>query len=530
MSAAPNILFIMADQLRADYLGCAGHPVLKTPNIDALAADGVMFSRAFCQGPVCGSSRASFYTGRYMASHGSTYNNVPLAAGEWTLGDHLAPLGYRTVLVGKTHMVADREGMARLGVDPASPAGVLIGEAGFEPFERDDGLHPDISLNPALRYNRWLNELGYKSENPWHEIANAAEGADGEVLSGWYLRNANLPARVREEHSETAYMTDRAMAFIEEAGEDSPWCLHLSYIKPHWPYMAPDPYHALYAAEDILPANRVEAEREHAHPVVSAFREHDEGVNFSREGVRRTVIPTYMGLIAQLDAHLGRLFDFLKTRGLWDNTVIVFTSDHGDYLGDHWLGEKELFHEESLRLPLIIRNPAPGADATRGRTEDALAEAIDLIPTFVEMAGGEVTGQVLEGRSLQPLLSGDASNGATPAGWREAVFSEADYAFRPARLTLGVAADRARATMVRTEDWKMVEYEGFGCELYDLRNDPLEQVDLGGDTGHEAVRAELGGRIADWRRHLRNRTTMDDAEVARRTGTARKRGYIFGIW
>jgi arylsulfatase A-like enzyme len=224
----------MADQLRADYLSCYGHPRLHTPHIDALAARGVRFSRAYVQAPVCGPSRMSFYTGRYVSSHGSTYNGVPLRIGEVTIGDHLRPLGMRAVLVGKTHMAADRVGMARLGIDPYSIEGVYARECGFEPYERDDGLWPDQSVPYDLPYNRYLRDLGYDADNPWHDYANAAEGKDGELLSGWLMRNATKPARVKEEHSETAYMTNRAMQFIDEAGAE-PWCLHLSYIKPHWP-------------------------------------------------------------------------------------------------------------------------------------------------------------------------------------------------------------------------------------------------------------------------------------------------------
>ena len=136
-----NILFIMCDQLRWDYLSCYGHPRLATPNIDALAAKGVRFTRAYVQSPVCGASRMSFYTGRYVQSHGATWNGVPLKVGEMTLGDYLRPLGVQTVLVGKTHMRADREGMERLGIDPNSIIGVRVAECGFDPYERDDGLH-----------------------------------------------------------------------------------------------------------------------------------------------------------------------------------------------------------------------------------------------------------------------------------------------------------------------------------------------------------------------------------------------------
>lgn len=524
MTVIRNILFIMADQLRADYLSCAGHPTLKTPNIDGLARRGVLFDRAYCQAPVCGPSRMSFYTGRYMTSHGATYNNVPLRATELTLGDYLRPLGHRVALVGKTHMKADEAGLNRLGIDPRSSLGVLVSQCGFEPYERDDGLHPDQLVDPDLAYNRWLRAKGYDSPNPWHDFANAAQGADGEILSGWYLRHARLPARIREEDSETPYMTDRAIDFIREQG-GQPWCLHLSYIKPHWPYIAPAPYHDMYTAADLLPPRRSEAERNNPHPVVAAFMQHEESVNFSLDEVRETVIPTYMGLVKQLDDHLGRLFAFLESEGRMDDTLIVLTSDHGDYLGDHWLGEKELFHEESVRIPMILYHPGREADATRGSIDSALVEAIDLAPTFLEAAGGVAQPHRLEGLSLLPRLTGTP----TP-DWRDAVFSECDYAFRPARRTLGLPPDRARAWMLRDDRWKYIAYDGFRPQLFDLQQDPHEYADLGLSTAHAGIRAQLEARLTDWLRHRRIRTTMSDAEVEARTGSAKGRGILFGVW
>ncbi len=255
MGDVRNILFIMADQLRADYLSCYGHPHLETPNLDGLARKGVRFERAYIQSPVCGPSRMSFYTGRTAFSHGATWNFVPLPVGEVTLGDHLSAHGIRTALVGKTHMMPDIEGMERVGLSPDSARGLDISQCGFEPYERDDGEHPHPKVDPDLAYNRYLRERGYDVANPWNDYANAAEGPDGEVLEGWYMRNAPLAARVAEEHSETAYMTDRALQFLEEQG-DAPWCLHLSYIKPHWPYIAPAPYHAMYGHNQVLPAVR----------------------------------------------------------------------------------------------------------------------------------------------------------------------------------------------------------------------------------------------------------------------------------
>ena len=140
MGQVKNILFIMFDQLRWDYLSCAGHPHLHTPNIDALAADGVRFTRAYCQSPVCGASRMSFYTGRYCHSHGATWNRVPLKVGEHTLGDHLRDNGMECWLVGKTHMKADTQGMARLGIPADSIIGVRTEQCGFDVYERDDGM------------------------------------------------------------------------------------------------------------------------------------------------------------------------------------------------------------------------------------------------------------------------------------------------------------------------------------------------------------------------------------------------------
>lgn len=160
-----NILFIMCDQLRADHLSCYGHPNLKTTNLDALAARGVVFDNAYVQSPVCGPSRMSYYTGRYMHSHGVSWNFVPLKAGEMTLGDHLRPLGVRSVLIGKTHMRGDSSGLSRLGIDPTSQVGIRIAECGFDPYERDDGIHPYSGHDPDPNYNRYLREHGFGGDN-----------------------------------------------------------------------------------------------------------------------------------------------------------------------------------------------------------------------------------------------------------------------------------------------------------------------------------------------------------------------------
>jgi arylsulfatase A-like enzyme len=524
-----NILFVMCDQLRWDYLSCYGHPRLHTPNIDGLAALGVRFTRAYVQSPVCGASRMSFYTGRYVQSHGASWNGFPLKVGEMTLGDYLRPLGVETALVGKTHMRADIEGMQRLGIDPDSIIGVRVAECGFDPYERDDGLHavgPEGRYDPQVpRYNRYLNDKGYGGDNPWHDWANAAQGDGNALASGWAMRHAAKPARVKEEDSETPYMTRRAIDFIAEAG-DMPWCLHLSYIKPHWPYIAPAPYNDMYGPDDVVPVVRSEEERRDPHPVYRAFMSQRVAGAFARDEVRAEVIPVYMGLIKQIDDQLGRLFEFMKGRGLFENTLIVFTSDHGDYLGDHWMGEKDLFHEPSVKVPLIVYDPSPQADGARGTVCDELVEAIDLAPTFLEALGSDPAGQShrLEGRSLVPLLCG-----RQPASWRRYAISEYDYAL-PVGAKLDVEPRDSRLFMVADKRWKYVHAIGFRPMLYDLETDPNEFRDLGDDPALEPVRQRFAAVLAQWGLRLSQRTTLSEAQVRSLRGKAQRRGILIGVW
>jgi arylsulfatase A-like enzyme len=522
-----NILFIMCDQLRFDYLGCTGHASINTPNIDALARRGVLFRETYVQSPVCGSSRMSFYTGRYVSSHGATWNGVPLRVGELTMGDYLRPLGMGCHLVGKTHMRADKEGMERLGISPDSIIGVRVAECGFDPFERDDGLHaagPRGRYAPRPAYEDYLNNKGYAGEYPWQDNANGVETDEG-VGNGFAMRHATAPARIREEDSETPYMTRRAMDFIAQAGE-SRWCLHLSYIKPHWPYIAPAPYHAMYGGNAVQPVIRSEAERANPHPIYKVFMESLIGKNFGRDEVREAVIPAYMGLITQIDDQLGLLFAFLEERGLASETMIVFTSDHGDYLGDHWLGEKDLFHAPSVKVPLIVFDPLGSADATRGTVSDALVEAIDLLPTFIEAAGGDPAGQAhrLEGRSLMPLIQGKR------IAWRDAVFSEYDYSHGEPGIALNVPPHRALLFMVFDGRWKYTHAPGFRPMLFDLENDPHELFDLGADPLFAAERARLHARLAEWALRLSQRVTKSDAEIIRGRMGSNHVGILIGVF
>jgi len=521
-----NILFIMFDQLRFDYLSCAGHPHLQTPHIDRIAEKGVRFTRAYVQSPVCGSSRMSCYTGRYTSSHGAQQNGYPLRVGEVTMGDHLRGAGMGCWLIGKTHMVVDAKGMERLGLAPDSVIGARQAECGFDVWARDDGLWaegPD-GFYDAKRspYNEYLKSKGYPGDNPWNTFANSGV-EDGDIASGWFMANAGKPANIAEEDSETPWLTSQAIEFIEQA--TGPWCAHVSYIKPHWPYIVPAPYNDMYGPNHVPAAVRHPAERENPHPVYSAFMNNQIGRAFSRDEVRQAVIPAYMGLIKQIDDQMGRLFGFLEESGRMQDTMIVITSDHGDYLGDHWLGEKDLFHEPSVKVPLIIFDPRQEADSARGTTCDALVETIDLLPTFLDCAGGEPAEHILEGRSLVPLL-----HGHHPEDWRDYAISEYDYAPSPMSVKLGVAPKDARLFMVVDQRWKFMHAEGgFRPMLFDLENDPQEFFDLGADPAQGEIIDLMYRRLGKWGRRMSQRVTRSDADIESGRIGSQRTGILRGV-
>jgi len=246
---------------------------------------------------------------------------------------------------------------------------------------------------------------------------------------------------------------------------------------------------------------------------------------FARDEVRERVIPAYMGLVKQIDDQLGVLFGFLEERGLAQDTVVVFTSDHGDYLGDHWLGEKDLFHEVSVKVPLIVADPRTQADATRGTVCDALVEAIDLVPTFVEMSGGAVKRHVVEGRSLLPLLRGE------PVAWRSYAISEYDYSMLAVRTTLGQPIPDCRLFMVFDGRWKYIHAVGFPPMLFDLASDPQEFHDLGRDERHASECARLREVLLAWALRDHARITMLDARIAAYGEAAQlKAGILIGYW
>lgn len=523
--ATRNVLFVMCDQLRADVLSCyRPGGALQTPNIDRLAALGVRFDRAYVSSAVCGPSRASYYTGRYAASHRVTWNRVPMPVDEWSLGDYLAPHGLDCHLLGKTHFVPDQRGLdARgLGSGLSGPAATRFRQGGFMPVERYDG---HFEMQADSPYRHYLLKQGYVGDRPWEDYVIGSLDSQGAFASGWYLRHAGLAARVDARDSETAYLTDRAIDFIRGKGEQ-PWVLHLSYIKPHWPYKAPAPYHDMFGPADCTPPTRSAEERSHPHPVQAAYQRHEESEAFARDEVWQTIRPVYLGLVKQIDDEFGRLLDVLESSDRLKDTLIVFSSDHGDHLGDHWLGEKEVFFESAMRVPLIIHDPDVRAQITRGTVNTDLAECVDVLPTILDALGMLPPAQRIEGQSLLPWLRGE-----THDTLREVTVGTLDYAFREARRTLGRGVNESHGSMVRDDRYKLMLWQGYRPQLFDLHDDPDELHDCVASAAHAPVLRRLRDGLEDWHARRRQRATESDEGVEQRTHAhERMMNILIGRW
>ena len=286
---------------------------------------------------------------------------------------------------------------------------------------------------------------------------------------------------------------------------------------------APAPYHDMYGPDDVIPRVRSTVEQDKMHPVHRANQDARSSTIYDRDGARDRVIVSYMGLITQIDDHIGRLMAFMETSGRLDDTMIIFTSDHGDYLGDHGMGEKLFFHDPSVRVPLIIVDPSPDADATRGSTDARLTEAIDLVPTIVDFMGGDVQSHILEGRSLLGLTR------AQDVDWRQCIFSQADFSHTPIRAALDHPTTDCGMVMTYDGRWKYVHCTGLPPILFDLTTDPNELHDLGCDPRYADERARMQSHVTAWALGGRSRVTQSFAEIEA-AKPASANGILIGFW
>ncbi len=492
-----NVLFITADQWRGDCLSACDHACLRTPNLDALAADGVLFRRHYSQATPCAPGRASLYTGMYLLNHRVVVNGVPLDSRHTNVALEVRKAGYHPALLGYTDTGADPRRHA--SGDPAlrSYGGVLPG------------------MTPVIRSEQhwlaWFADLkakGYEiPENfleifrPLGEIAHGGAAADGRGLTF-------APARFSAEDSQSAFLTGEAIKYLSMCGRQ-PWFLHISYLAPHPPFVAPAPYHDLYAAADVPPpvrAANVDAEAAQ-HPFLAHYLHNQRGwgIHYDHDSRNNLALSdedvlqaraTYYGMASEVDAQIGRLLDSLRASGAYDDTLVVFTSDHGEQLGDHWQFAKYAYFDQSFHIPLIVRDPRPQADPVRGRQVDAFTENVDIMPTILDCLGLDVPAQC-DGESLTPFCQdGD------PGRWRDAAHWEFDFrdwiADGEDRF-LGLAPDQCTMSALRGERYKYVHFTGLPPLFFDLHEDPLELHNLADDPGHRSLVLEHTRKMLSWR-------------------------------
>ena len=446
----PNILFINTDQQRLNSLGCYGCEVAQTPHLDRLAADGVRFDRCFTANPVCMPARASWFTGQYPSHNGCWQNGVPLDPNSDMIQTRLKAAGYHTGLIGKIHL--DNIWM-RNTPHPKYGFDLLL-ECEGDPYCKDD-------------YFQWLEKHGL------YESYMAQFKAGGHYER--YVRDIPL------EFHQNTWITNHVGDYFKERREDGrPFFLSVGFFDPHHPFDPVEPYASRFRAED-MPAP-ISGDCEELMTPIARERRKDYA-DICRDPARvGGTIAAFHAMMAHLDDAVGRILKALESQGLAESTVIIFTSDHGELLGDHGLLLKgPMFFDPSIRVPMIWR--LTDGMKVPAAVDAGFASSVDIAPTIAELAG-------IQGPHRQqgrPLFSRDGKLRPVPA--REAALTE----WRGSHIHQkdGVLWEPAVRCLV-TDDWKFVHYEGkeFG-ELYDRRNDPCELRNLWADTGRQDVVREM---------------------------------------
>ena len=435
----PNILVIMSDEHAPQVSGFGGHPLVKTPHLDALAARGVLFRNAYCNSPLCVPSRMSFMTGRYPHNNGAYDNATALSSDAVTWAHLLRAVGYDAALSGKQHFV---------GPDQLH---------GFQ-------AQLAFDLHASNRHGVFDWERGTPAAaKPWPGVAQAGPGSTRELEVDDQVEAAAL-----------AYITDQAR-------KERPWVLDVGFIAPHFPLVVPQRYWEMYRPEKmdlpVLPPGHVENQ----HPVFQRMRGMFGALEvFPDEAVRRARA-AYYGLITYLDDKVGALVGALEATGQLENTLIVYTADHGEMNGEHGMWRKSNFYEQSVRVPLIVAGAGVVPD---GRVVEQCVSLVDVVATMVEVAGAsDSVVTPLDGQSLLPLARGD-----TGLAWADEVFSE--------YLAHGVARPVA---MLRRGRYKLIYSLDDPPILFDLETDPGEFNDLGTDPHYAAIREALrSALLAQW--------------------------------
>ncbi len=436
----PNILVICSDQHHTRMSGYRDFPV-QTPHLDALAERGTHFTRAYCNSPVCVPSRMSFITGKYVHQIDSWHIGVPLDPEEMTWSRRLHNAGIESTLLGKLDMCGEYQ------------------DAGFTHHKilRRRRAFPQIPLKEpfAARLKGYVRPDKRKwVENACTrppELMSDGSGGENSVLIGNY------------DHDRI--VTNWALDYLREKGKNKstqPWALYVGHLFPHWPFSVPEAYYNLYNPATVdLPID-ASFPNENLHPALRHFQSALGIDGLSEENVRK-VIATYYGMISCMDAMVGEILTELQTQGFADNTVIIYTSDHGESLGEHGLFYKQCAYEGSVGIPLIVSGP----DLPQGQQIDHPVSLVDMYPTLMDIAGLD-TEPDHPGHSWLPTIHGD---------------HKPDYAFSEYH---GNFLRHAWYMLVR-EQYKYIYYDNERPSLFNIQEDPQECNDLATDPEYQSV-------------------------------------------
>ncbi len=473
----PNLLFLFTDEQRADTLAPYGNNKIQMPNLNRLASEGVVFEKTYVTQPVCTPSRSSILTGLYPHTDGCTANNIPLRENTLCLPEMLPSGKYATGYHGKWHLGDE-----------------IFAQHGFDDWRSIEDMYrkyygPGRDRDSHSTYHDFLLENGFAPEN---------EGFFGRGQS----------ARLPETFGKPAYLAREASHFIRENRND-PFVLFVNFLEPHMPFFGPRDDQ--YNPDDItLPGNFNAIPSKDQHPKSRLFQRSYYEFGHGGEPLRteadwRRLISRYWGLCSLVDTHAGTILNTLRECGIYDDTIIVFTSDHGDMMGSHRLLTKCVMFEEATTVPLIIRLPGQ----TEAKTIKRPVSQIDLLPTLLDLMGEDIPSHV-QGKTMRPLIEdGEGTfeddvfiewNGRNSGIWRKRVAGQESVGLPDGigeEQAIAAIADPVR-TIITPDGWK------FNCspmgehELYNLNDDPLEMRNLANKKGNHPLMRELAARIRRW--------------------------------
>ena len=469
-----NILWVCTDQQRVDTLGCTGNPFVHTPNLDRMAEEGMLFTHAYSQSPVCAPSRGSFLTGRYPRTSGPRQNGQDISENEKLVPKFFSENGYFCGLSGKLHLSACHDSTGRLMERRI--------DDGYDIFSWSHHPQPIHGTNwPSNAYNQWLIKEGVEFKTTPREDCP-------------YVKTG-MP----EEYHQTTWCVNEALSFMETARQyGKNWLFSINFFDPHHDFDPPEAYLEPYLAHlNELPLPNY-AEGELSDKPVFQQKDHEEAYDHNggfpydkMSGYdHRMVKAAYFAMVDLIDHQMGRIFDYLKESGQDEDTLVIFHADHGENLGDHGMYLKGPYmYENNVHVPLILRYPGV---IPAGIRRDALVELCDLAPTLLDLAGiPKYAG--MQGNSFKTLLT-DAD---APDVFRSSVYAEyynSNIAHRDPKAFLTMVADE-RYKLVRVH--KRPGDPGVAGELYDLEEEPLERVNHYLDPAYADVKTRMLELLAD---------------------------------